>query len=110
MRFTITDAASGATGAPIQVVGATLSPVWPPPLSSDGKTLVLLDSTKNELRFLDTQTGKDRFRVPAFRRPVKTFAFSPDGRLMAAATGGATGPFDKTIVAPSEVAIWHAAT
>ncbi|VTR96787.1 sigma-70 family rna polymerase sigma factor : Uncultured bacterium genome assembly Metasoil_fosmids_resub OS=uncultured bacterium PE=4 SV=1: Sigma70_r2: Sigma70_r4_2 [Gemmata massiliana] len=110
-RITITDAVSGVASKPIEVVGATLAPMRSEPLSPDGKTLVLSDYTQHELRFLDAETGKDRFRVPAFRRPIKTVAFSPDGKLVAAATGISGGARrDDTIAAPSEVVIWDTAT
>jgi len=110
-RFTITDAVSGVARKPVEVAGVNLGQVRPDPLSPEGRTLVLLDTDKNELRFLNVDTGKDRFRVPAFRRPVKALAFSPDGKLVAAATG-MSGPVrsEDTIAAPSEVVIWDAAT
>ena len=108
-RFSIMDAVSGKEGKPIKVDGANLGPVTPDPLSPDGKTLVLVNATRNELRFLDPETGKDRFPVAAFRRPVRAVAFSPDGRFVAAATGrGGVGNTDP-IAAPSEVVIWDAA-
>ena len=110
-RFTVTNAASGVAGKPIEVAGATLAPMRSEPLSPDGKTLVLSDYAQYELRFLDPETGKDRFRVPAFRRPIKAVAFSPDGKLVAAATGLLAGVGkDDVIAAPSEVVIWDAVT
>jgi RNA polymerase sigma factor (sigma-70 family) len=106
-RFSIMDAVSGKEGKPVNVEGTSLGPVPPDPLSPDGKTLVLVNASRNELHFLDSDTGKDRFPVTAFRRPVMAVVFSPDGRFVAAGTGrGGT----ETIAAPSEVAIWDAAT
>jgi hypothetical protein len=109
-RFTVTDAVTEAAGKPIEMAGTNLEPVLPDPLSPDGKTLVLLDSTPNALRFVDAGTGQDRFRVPAFRRPVKAVAFSPDGKLVAAATGVSGGGRTDAVAAPSEVVIWDATT
>ncbi|QJW92971.1 sigma-70 family RNA polymerase sigma factor [Frigoriglobus tundricola] len=109
-RFTTIDAVSGKEGKTIEVSGETIGPIWPDPLSSDGKTLALRDYAQNELRFLDTVSGKDRFPVSAFRRPIKAVAFSPDGRFVAAATGRAGNGNPDTIAAPSEVVIWDAAT
>ncbi len=109
-RFTVTDAVSGVAAKPVEVLGEKLGQVRSSPLSPDGKTLVLLDPEKNELRFLDTTTGKDRFGVPAFRRPVRAVVFSPDGKLVAAATGLSGAGRPDTIAAPSEVVVWDAAT
>jgi RNA polymerase sigma factor (sigma-70 family) len=106
-NFSIMDAVSGKEGKPIKAYGTNLEPVPPDPLSTDGKTLVLVNATRNELHFMDAETGKDRFPVAAFRRPVWAVAFSPDGRFVAAATG--SGGTD-TIAAPSEVVIWDAST
>jgi hypothetical protein len=100
------DAVSGKEGKTIKVDGAFLVPVPRDPLSPDGKTLALANAALSELHFLDPETGKDRFPVATFRRPVRAVAFSQDGRFVATATG--SGP--ETIAAPSEVVIWDAAT
>ena len=109
-RYTITGAVSGKEIKPIELEGGAFEPAPPDPLSPDGKTLALWNAAQYELRFLNTETGKDRFRVPALRRPVKALAFSPDGRFVAAATGRAGNGNTDTIAAPSEVVIWDAAT
>ncbi|MDY3554587.1 sigma-70 family RNA polymerase sigma factor [Gemmata sp. JC717] len=112
---TIADALTGAARAPLQITDEHLSyQPFSDPLSPDGKTLVLFDPTKNELRFLATDTGRDRFRVPPFQRPVKAVAYSPDGKLVAAATGGDPPERDRarennSATAPG-VVIWDAAT
>ena len=59
---------------------------------------------------MDAETGKARFRVPAFRREVGAVAFSRDGRLVATATGKLGPNRKEAIAAPSEVVIWDATT
>ena len=105
-RYTIFDPISGTTVRTIELTERSLGLMLPDPLSPDGKTLVVRDSNKKELRFLDIESGKDRFHLPAFRRPIHVFAFSADGRFIATATGIE----GEKIAAPSEVVIWDAST
>jgi RNA polymerase sigma factor (sigma-70 family) len=106
-RFSLMNTVSGKEAKPITVDGASSGLLHSDPLSPDGKTLVLVNATGNELRFLDPETGKDRFPVAVFRRPIWAVAFSPDGRFVAAGTGRVS---NESVAAPSEVVIWDAAT
>jgi RNA polymerase sigma factor (sigma-70 family) len=112
-RFTIIDPFAKKTKATVDVTEWNVGMFGQDALSPDGGTLALLDATggRNTLRFVDTATGKDRFRPPAFRRPLRAVAFSQDGRLVAASTGvQQSSPRGDEIAAPSEVVIWEVAT
>ncbi|MDY3558097.1 sigma-70 family RNA polymerase sigma factor [Gemmata sp. JC673] len=108
LRFSITNTATGTESKPLTLTNPVLVPARSCPVSPDGKTLVMSNSDGNELHFLSSDTGQDQFRIPAFRRPVKAVAFSPDGKLVAAATG--LDVRGNEIAAPSEVVIWNTAT
>jgi RNA polymerase sigma factor (sigma-70 family) len=106
-RFAVIDTLTGKAGAVVEVKDANLYSPRTGVLSPDGKTVVSQDVTKlTEIRLLDAATGKDRVKLTALLRPIKTFTFSPDGKYFAAASG-LTGA---ELAAPSEVVIWDAAT
>jgi len=108
-RFTVIDAIAGKAGKPVEVKDANLYVGAQHVLSPDGKTLVAIDITdRNSPRLLDAETGKDRVKLSALLRPIKTFVFSPDGKYFAAASG--LGSSREMLAAPSEVVIWDAAT
>lgn len=110
-KFTVTDPETGNVARTMQMFGADFSQFGPDALSPDGKLLALVETAaRNEVRFFDLAAGKDRFRVSGFRRPLKAVAFSPDGKLVAVATGRANLTQGDTIAAPSEVVIWDAAS
>jgi RNA polymerase sigma factor (sigma-70 family) len=117
VRFTVIDALTGTAGKPVELrdPNLALSTQW---LSPDGKTVAVLDAGHlTAVRQVDMTTGKERASLGPLRRPVKAVGFSPDGKLIAAASGlavrtpppRAIGPSDQ-LAAPSEVVIWDAAT
>lgn len=53
-----------------------------------GSTLAMTHAqSPGEVRLIDAATGKPRATLGPFKRPIKAFTFSPDGKLAAAATG-----------------------
>ena len=123
VQFTVIDALTGAAGKPVEVRAANTSRTSPHLLSPDGKTIALpYTPTQKLVMFEDVASGKLSTVLGSLRRPIKVLTFSPDGKLVAAATGfegrqggGGVGTFGRPspedgIAAPTEVVIWDTAT
>ncbi|AWM37483.1 hypothetical protein C1280_10960 [Gemmata obscuriglobus] len=110
-QFTVIDTVSGAAAKPLELPHYVSQAAFPDALSPDGKIIAALNTDGSRLQFFNSDTGRERFKVSALRRPVKAVAFSPNGKFVAAATGvdSSSGRGD-AIAAPSEVVIWETAT
>lgn len=84
-------------------------------LSPDGRTLLAMN-VGDPPRLLDLTTGKDRLLPALHRQFVNTGAISPDGKLLATASGVSSCCFTRAklpaplpLAAPTELIVWDAA-
>jgi RNA polymerase sigma factor (sigma-70 family) len=124
-RLTLADPLTGTAGKPFEVRMPGHIPALTmaeTAVSPDGKSILAHEpELPTAVMLLDTSTGKERLRLGKLSRPLKAVAFSPDGKLVAVATGfgsggrppggkfgpGGSQPGDG-IAAPTEVVIWEA--
>jgi eukaryotic-like serine/threonine-protein kinase len=67
--------------------------------SPDGRCLVLGD-LDGQIRFLELETDREVMRIAAHKQAISSLAFSPDGKVLASASGYRT----------DEIRLWNVAT
>jgi len=113
-RFTIIDTETGKSSRPVEVKDPNLfisRPFSSRSLSPDAKTIVAWNiASQNQIRLIDTATGKESARLTPLLRPIQAITFSADGKLVAASSGRSQTGEHAQLAAPSEVVIWEVAS